>query len=81
MLAPNIETRNYEKGETLFLKGDKGGALLIVVSGTVELFVYDENRTRIVLSQVKEGGFFGEVSLFDTVCGRRTRLRRNPPPS
>ncbi len=64
-LAPNIETRNYEKGETLFLKGDKGGALLIVASGNVELFVYDEDRQRIVLSQVGPGGFFGEVTLFD----------------
>jgi uncharacterized membrane protein len=64
-LAPRIETHHYEKGETLFLMGDKGGALLIVVSGAVELFIYDENESRIVLSTVTVGGFFGEVSLFD----------------
>lgn len=65
VLAPQIETRLYDKGETLFLQGDPGGALLIVVSGAVELFIYDENANRVVLSVVKTGGFFGEVSLFD----------------
>ncbi len=69
-LIPQIQTRTYEKGETLFLTGDPGGALLIVVSGVVELFVYDENQNRIVLNQVGGGGFFGEVSLFDN--GPRT---------
>src|SRR5579872_6025311 len=63
-LAPNIEHRIYEKGETLFLIGDPGGALLIVVTGAVDLFVFDDDNKRIVLSQVVAGGFFGEVSLF-----------------
>jgi len=65
VLAPHIQTRMYDKGETLFLQGDPGGALLIVVSGAVELFIYDENNNRVVLSVVTAGGFFGEVSLFD----------------
>src|SRR5260221_6965003 len=69
-LIQQIQSRTYEKGETLFLTGDPGGALLIVVSGVVELFVYDENQNRIVLNQVGSGGFFGEVSLFDN--GPRT---------
>ncbi len=64
-LAPRIESCTYEKGETLFLMGDRGGALLIVMSGAVELFIYDDNESRIVLSTVTTGGFFGEVSLFD----------------
>jgi CRP/FNR family transcriptional regulator, cyclic AMP receptor protein len=65
VLTPNIETCVYEKGETLFLIGDPGGALMIVASGVVELFVYDDDEKRIVLSRVALGGFFGEVSLFD----------------
>ena len=69
-LAPDLEQRTFDAGETLFLLGDPGGALLIVVSGSVELFIFDENQSRILLSQVKTGGFFGEVSLFDN--GLRT---------
>ncbi|MEP7289229.1 MAG: DUF1003 domain-containing protein [Chloroflexota bacterium] len=64
-LAPHVETFNYDKGDNVFLAGDPGGALLIVSYGTVELFIYDESQNRIVLSQVKGGNFFGEVSLFD----------------
>ncbi len=64
-LAPHIETRTYEKGAALFLKGDKGGALLIVIEGMIDLFIYDDDGNRVVLAQVTAGGFFGEVSLFD----------------
>jgi len=69
-LSPSLEKRTYDAGETLFLKGDPGGALLIVVTGSVELFIFDEHESRILLSPVKAGGFFGEVSLFDG--GERT---------
>jgi uncharacterized membrane protein len=65
-LAPNFESQTYEKGETLFIKGDPGGALLIVISGIVELFIYDENKNPILLSRVTQGGFFGEITLFDS---------------
>ncbi|MHB8624866.1 MAG: cyclic nucleotide-binding domain-containing protein [Aggregatilineales bacterium] len=64
-LAPFLEARIYEPGDTLFLKGDPGGALIIVLDGEVELFVYDGNNKRFVLSAVTVGGFFGEVTLFD----------------
>jgi uncharacterized membrane protein len=64
-LLPLIETMHYKKGDILFREGDPGGALMIVALGEVEIFIFDENQNRIVLSVVKERGFFGEVSLFD----------------
>jgi CRP/FNR family cyclic AMP-dependent transcriptional regulator len=64
-LAPFLEARIYEPGDTLFLKGDPGGALIIVLDGEVDLFVYDDSNKRVVLSSVPAGGFFGEVTLFD----------------
>ena len=69
-LAPKFDHYTYAKGQTLFAQGDPGGALMIVVSGKVELYIFDERQSRIVLSQVSAGGFFGEVSLFDK--GERT---------
>ena len=64
-LVEFTETRQFESGETLFLKGDPGGALIVVIDGEVELFIYDDNNRRLVLSQVESGGFFGEITLFD----------------
>ncbi len=64
-LKPLIETRQFGQGETLFLVGDKGGALMIVIEGHVELFIYDDDNQRLVLSDVGVGSFFGEVTLFD----------------
>lgn len=64
-LLTMLEVRAYGAGETLFIKGDPGGALMIVLSGEVDLFIYDEHNTKIVLSQITAGGFFGEVTVFD----------------
>ena len=64
-LAPSLEAQVFEPGDTLFLQGDPGGALVIVLDGEVELFVYDDTNKRVVLSVVKAGGFFGEMTLFD----------------
>lgn len=60
-----VETRSYAAGEKLFVEGDPGGMLMIVISGAVEIFIYGENGTPIVLNTINPGGFFGEVSLFD----------------
>ena len=60
-----VEIRDYKADENLFVEGDPGGLLMIVVSGSVEIFIYGENNTPIVLNTIQAGGFFGEVSLFD----------------
>ncbi len=79
-LVPFLEPRIYELGDTLFIKGDPGGALIVVLDGEVELFIYDETGSHIVLSVVGSGGFFGEVTLFDggprTTNARATKHTR-----
>src|SRR5258708_17234319 len=75
-LAPNLEKRTYDAGETLFLKGDPGGALLIFVTGTVELFIFDEHEAPSLLSHVKAAGFFADVSCFDD-CERTSNSVRS----
>ena len=64
-LSQYWETRVYELGDTLFIRGDPGGELIIVLDGEIELFIYDEGNAHVVLNVVKSGGFFGEVTLFD----------------
>ncbi len=77
-LQPFIQTRVYGTGETVFLEGDKGGALMIVISGEVEIFILNDSNARIVLSHVTKGGFFGEVTLFDNGT-RSTNARATQP--
>lgn len=77
-LTPQLEFRSYKADEILFNKGDPGGALLIVLEGSVDLFIYNERNEAITLAQVANGGFFGEVSLFDN-SGRTTNARALSP--
>lgn len=65
VIAPQTEFRSYRAGEMLFSRGDPGGALMIVLSGKIDIFIYNEHDQTIKLSVVEAGGFFGEVTLFD----------------
>ncbi len=53
---------NYSKGEYIFLEGDEGEALYLVISGVVQ--IYQNNHSRdIILSIFREGDYFGEMAL------------------
>jgi uncharacterized membrane protein len=49
----------------IFRRADPGGAIFIVASGEVEVFIEDSTGERIVFETVKAGHFFGELSLLD----------------
>ncbi len=65
VLAQHIERRHYNTGATIFRDGDPGGAMYVIRSGQVELWLYDEDKNRVVLGTFGEGEFFGELSLLD----------------
>jgi CRP/FNR family transcriptional regulator, cyclic AMP receptor protein len=65
VLAQQVEHRTIPGGTTIFREGDPGGIMYVIRSGKVELWVYDEDRQRVVLANFEEGDFFGELSLLD----------------
>jgi CRP/FNR family transcriptional regulator, cyclic AMP receptor protein len=65
VLAQQAEHRTIPAGTTIFREGDPGGIMYVIRSGKVELWVYDEDRKRVVLANFEEGDFFGELSLLD----------------
>src|SRR5512143_2163380 len=65
VLAQQIERRTLPAGTTIFHEGDPGGIMYVIRSGKVELWLYDEDRKRVVLATFEEGDFFGELSLLD----------------
>jgi len=64
-LCAQIEERNYVAGQTIFRLGDPGGAMHVVLSGRVELFIADTEGRRALVGSAEEGEIFGEFSLFD----------------
>ena len=64
-LCAQIEERNFVAGQTIFRLGDPGGAMHVVLSGRVELFIADNDGRRALVGSAEEGEIFGEFSLFD----------------
>lgn len=65
LLAAQLDDVSFNPGEEVFKRGDPGGAIFIVVNGSVEIFVDDTVGQRVVFETAKAGDFFGELSLLD----------------
>ena len=65
LLASQLDEVSFQAGDFIFRRGDPGGAIYIVASGEVEIFLQDSLGERIVFETVKAGDFFGELSLLD----------------
>jgi uncharacterized membrane protein len=64
-LATRVEQVNISGGETIFNENDKGDALYVVDSGSVRIWVLDEDAEAVTLAELKNGDFFGELAVLD----------------
>lgn len=64
-LAKCVDQVTYKAGEDVFHEHDRGDALYVVESGSIRVWVRDEDVQDITLSELKPGDFFGELSVFD----------------
>lgn len=64
-LAEKMEGRCLHPGEKLFSQGDAGDSLMLIRSGRVQIYVENDDKTKIVLGELQSGEVVGEVSLFD----------------
>lgn len=55
----------YKRGTIILNQGAIGDTFYIVVSGSVKVTLINEDGREIILAVLKEGGFFGELSLLD----------------
>lgn len=69
-----LQERTYLKGETIFLEGDIGRALCIVVDGKVELTRKDETGKENILAEVRPGEIFGEMALLEEMPRTATAI-------
>ena len=58
-LCAQIEERQYVAGQTIFRLGDPGGAMHVVLSGRVELFIADGEGRRALVGSAEAGEIFG----------------------
>jgi CRP-like cAMP-binding protein len=79
-LVEKFRARDVKRNEVIIQEGDRVDGLYVVLSGEVEVRKGDQ-----VLSRLKEGELFGEISLFQktpatatVMATRRTSLLRLP---
>ena len=60
-----LQIRNVPSGTTLFRAGDKGDALYLIQGGRVRIAVTDADQREVVLAELAQGDFFGEMAIID----------------
>src|SRR6202165_4624018 len=64
-LAEDADQVNYAAGETIFNEHDLGDGLYVVETGSVRIWVMDEDVSEVTLAELKPGDFFGELAVLD----------------
>jgi len=64
-LAVEVDQVQFDADETIFNEQDKGDALYVVESGSVRIWVLDEDVKPVTLAELKPGEFFGELAVLD----------------
>jgi CRP/FNR family transcriptional regulator, cyclic AMP receptor protein len=64
-LAKEVDQVEYKTGETIFNEHDRGDGLYVVDSGSVRIWVLDEDVKDVTLAELKPGDFFGELAVLD----------------
>ena len=68
-----LQKRTFESGQAVFEQGNPGVGMYVVISGEVEISQIDEGD-QLVLTQVGDGGFFGETALLDDAVRTATAI-------
>ena len=64
-LAEEVDQVKYDHDETIFNEQDKGDALYVVETGSVRIWVLDEDVKPVTLKELEPGEFFGELAVLD----------------
>jgi len=64
-LAESVDQVNFKAEETVFNEQDQGDALYVVDSGSIRIWVLDEDVKPVTLAELKPGEFFGELAVLD----------------
>ncbi|HEV7681293.1 MAG TPA: DUF1003 domain-containing protein [Pyrinomonadaceae bacterium] len=64
-LAAEVDQVKFDADETIFNEQDKGDALYVVETGSVRIWVLDEDVEPVTLKELTSGEFFGELAVLD----------------
>lgn len=77
-ISRHLSTRFVAAGERIVTEGDAGGEAFIVGSGLVDVYRAAGSKTHERVARMREGGFFGIVSLVDGAPRSATCVAAEP---
>jgi len=60
-----LSDKRVPQNTRLFRQGDKGDAMYLIESGRVRISIRDEEEQEVILAELAQGDFFGEMSIID----------------
>ena len=64
-IAGEFSTIRFKKGEEIVFRADESTDLYIVLKGDVRVSLLSRDGNELILTHLREGDFFGEMSLID----------------
>ena len=71
-----VHTRTYEAGEPVFVETEPGAGMYVIRSGRVDIVLNYKMESRLILSDLEPGDFFGEMALLGDSSRSATALAR-----
>jgi len=60
-----LSDKRVPQNTRLFRQGDKGDAMYLIESGRVRISIRDHDEQEVILAELAQGDFFGEMSIID----------------
>jgi uncharacterized membrane protein len=60
-----LSDKRVPQNTRLFRQGDKGDAMYLIESGRVRISIRDEEDQEVILAELAQGDFFGEMAIID----------------
>jgi len=65
-IESHAASKSYPKNSIIINEGDDTNSLYIILSGKVKAFLSNEDGKEVILTILKEGDYFGELSILDS---------------
>ncbi len=60
-----LREKQVQSNTRLFNAGEKGDAMYLIQSGRVRISIRDDDKNEVILAELAQGDFFGEMSIID----------------
>ncbi len=78
VLAQQVELRDFAAMQRIYKAGDPSSSAFVVLSGTVNVTLIDEDGQEVIFSQPVHGDFFGFASMLESTPHQTTALAIEP---